>query len=297
MEPVIVLALIGLAAQMVDGSLGMAYGVTSSTLLVASGISPAMASASVHLAEVGTTAISGAAHWRFGNIDWKVVAQLGLPGAVGAYLGASVLSNLSTEVARPWMAGILLALGVTLLVRFALKGTRRDREHLGFRARFLSPLGLIAGFVDATGGGGWGPVATPTMLVTGRTELRKVIGSVSASEFIVSVAASVGFFFGLNGEGIDWRIAGALLAGGAVAAPFAAWLVRKVVPRVLGTAVGSVIIITNSRTLMNVADIQGGNRSAVYVALFALAIGAIAMAVRGHFKEKATLPVVEASAA
>nr|MBO2501011.1 sulfite exporter TauE/SafE family protein [Acidimicrobiia bacterium] len=280
MESVIVLALIGLAAQMVDGSLGMAYGVTSSTLLVASGISPAMASASVHLAEVGTTAISGAAHWRFGNIDWKVVAQLGLPGAVGAYLGASVLSNLSTEVARPWMAGILLALGVTLLVRFALKGTRRDREHLGFRARFLSPLGLIAGFVDATGGGGWGPVATPTMLVTGRTELRKVIGSVSASEFIVSVAASVGFFFGLSGEGIDWRIAGALLAGGAVAAPFAAWLVRKVVPRVLGTAVGSVIIITNSRTLMNVADIQGGNRSAVYVALFALAIGAIAMAVR-----------------
>jgi len=97
-ESVIVLALIGLAAQMVDGSLGMAYGVTSSTLLVASGISPAMASASVHLAEVGTTAISGAAHWRFGNIDWKVVAQLGLPGAVGAYLGASVLSNLSTEV-------------------------------------------------------------------------------------------------------------------------------------------------------------------------------------------------------
>ena len=101
------------------------------------------------------------------------------------------------------------------------------------------------------------------MLVTGRTELRKVIGSVSASEFIVSVAASVGFLFGLSGEGIDWRIAGALLTGGAVAAPFAAWLVRKVVPRVLGTAVGSVIIITNSRTLMNVADIQGGNRSAV----------------------------------
>ena len=131
MESVIVLALIGLAAQMVDGSLGMAYGVTSSTLLVASGISPAMASASVHLAEVGTTAISGAAHWRFGNIDWKVVAQLGLPGAVGAYLGASVLSNLSTEVARPWMAGILLALGVTLLVRFALKGTRRTASISG----------------------------------------------------------------------------------------------------------------------------------------------------------------------
>jgi uncharacterized membrane protein YfcA len=296
-ESVIVLALVGLAAQMVDGSLGMAYGVTSSTLLVASGISPAMASASVHLAEVGTTALSGAAHWRFGNIDWKVVAQLGVPGALGAYLGATVLSNLSTEVARPWMAGILLALGAVLLVRFAVKGTRTDREHLGFRARFLTPLGLVAGFVDATGGGGWGPVATPSMLVTGRTELRKVIGSVSASEFLVSVAASVGFLIGLSNEGVDWRIAGALLAGGAVAAPFAAWLVRKVVPRVLGTAVGSVIIITNSRTLMNTLDIQGGARSAVYVALFALAVGAITMAVRGHFKEQAALQVAEVTAA
>jgi len=296
-ESVLVLALVGLAAQMVDGSLGMAYGVTSSTLLVASGISPAMASASVHLAEVGTTALSGAAHWRFGNIDWKVVAQLGVPGALGAYLGATVLSNLSTEVARPWMAGILLALGAVLLVRFAVKGTRTDREHLGFRARFLTPLGLVAGFVDATGGGGWGPVATPSMLVTGRTELRKVIGSVSASEFLVSVAASVGFLIGLSNEGVDWRIAGALLAGGAVAAPFAAWLVRKVVPRVLGTAVGSVIIITNSRTLMNTLDIQGGARSAVYVALFALAVGAITMAVRGHFKEQAALQVAEVTAA
>ena len=297
MESVLVLALVGLAAQMVDGSLGMAYGVTSSTLLVASGISPAMASASVHLAEVGTTALSGAAHWRFGNIDWKVVAQLGVPGALGAYLGATVLSNLSTEVARPWMAGILLALGAVLLVRFAVKGTRTDREHLGFRARFLTPLGLVAGFVDATGGGGWGPVATPSMLVTGRTELRKVIGSVSASEFLVSVAASVGFLIGLSNEGVDWRIAGALLAGGAVAAPFAAWLVRKVVPRVLGTAVGSVIIITNSRTPMNTLDIQGGARSAVYVALFALAVGAITMAVRGHFKEQAALQVAEVTAA
>ncbi|HLT97913.1 MAG TPA: sulfite exporter TauE/SafE family protein [Acidimicrobiia bacterium] len=285
MESIIVLVLVGLAAQMIDGSLGMAYGVTSTTLLVANRIGPAIASASVHIAEVGTTLLSGAAHWRFGNLDWKVVAQLGIPGALGAFLGATALSNLSTEVARPWMAGILLALGMSLLVRFAARGTSRGREHLGFRARFLSPLGLVAGFVDATGGGGWGPVATPTLLVAGRTEPRKVIGSVSASEFLVSLAASIGFLIGLTGEGVDWRIAAALLAGGALAAPFAAWLVRKVVPRILGTAVGAVIVLTNSRTLMNEANVASPARTVTYVALLALSVGAVTLAVRGHRKE------------
>lgn len=285
MESIIVLVLVGLAAQMIDGSLGMAYGVTSTTLLVANRIGPAIASASVHIAEVGTTLLSGAAHWRFGNLDWKVVAQLGIPGALGAFLGATALSNLSTEVARPWMAGILLALGMSLLVRFAARGTSRGREHLGFRARFLSPLGLVAGFVDATGGGGWGPVATPTLLVAGRTEPRKVIGSVSASEFLVSLAASIGFLIGLTGEGVDWRIAAALLAGGALAAPFAAWLVRKVVPRILGTAVGAVIVLTNSRTLMNEANVGSPARTVTYVALLALSVGAVTLAVRGHRKE------------
>lgn len=285
MESIIVLVFVGLAAQMIDGSLGMAYGVTSTTLLVANRIGPAIASASVHIAEVGTTLLSGAAHWRFGNLDWKVVAQLGIPGALGAFLGATALSNLSTEVARPWMAGILLALGMSLLVRFAARGTSRGREHLGFRARFLSPLGLVAGFVDATGGGGWGPVATPTLLVAGRTEPRKVIGSVSASEFLVSLAASIGFLIGLTGEGVDWRIAAALLAGGALAAPFAAWLVRKVVPRILGTAVGAVIVLTNSRTLMNEANVASPARTVTYVALLALSVGAVTLAVRGHRKE------------
>ena len=188
----------------------------------------AMASASVHFAEVGTTLISGASHWRFGNVDWRTVLLLGVPGAVGAYAGATVLSNLSTEAARPWMSAILLALGVSLLVRFAVRGTRTDRHHLGFKSRFLAPLGLFAGFVDASGGGGGGPVATPTMLVSGRTEPRKVIGSVSASEFLVSVAASLGFLINLGSQGIDWPIAGALLVGGAIVAPFAAWLVTKV---------------------------------------------------------------------
>jgi uncharacterized protein len=285
----VVLALVGLAAQLVDGSLGMAYGVTSTTLLVASGITPAMASGSVHLAEVGTTLLSGAAHWRFGNIDWWMVFKLGIPGAIGAYLGATVLANLSTESARPWMATILLALGLILLVRFSWKGARTGRQHLGFRARFLSPLGLVAGFVDATGGGGWGPIATPTMLIAGRTEVAKVIGSVSASEFLVSLAASIGFLRALGAEGVNWRIAGALLAGGAVAAPFAAWLVRVVAPRILGTLVGGLIVLTNTRTLLNAVEVAGGVRLGLYLLIVTVWSGGVAMAARGHRQEVGAL--------
>ena len=192
MRTLIVFALVGLVAQMVDGALGMAYGVTSTSLLLIAGINPATASASVHLAEVGTTLASGAAHWRFGNVDWKLVAKLGVPGAVGAFLGATALSALSTEDAAPYMSGILLALGVYILLRFSVRppkvATARRSPH---GARFLSPLGLVAGFVDATGGGGWGPVGTPAILASGRMEPRKVIGSIDTSEFLVALAASL----------------------------------------------------------------------------------------------------------
>ena len=193
MKTLVLLALVGLGAQLVDGSLGMAYGVTSTTLLLAIGTNPAVASATIHLAEIGTTLASGLAHWKFGNVDWKVVAKVGVPGAVGAFAGATFLSHLSTEVAAPVMSLILVSLGVYLLVRFTLRGI--DRRNLGkpMRKRFLGPLGLVAGFVDATGGGGWGPVGTPALLASGRMEPRKVIGSIDTSEFLVALAASLGF--------------------------------------------------------------------------------------------------------
>jgi uncharacterized membrane protein YfcA len=282
----IVLALIGLAAQMVDGSLGMAYGVTSSTLLVAWGVSPAMASGSVHLAEMGTTLVSGLSHWRFGNVDWGVVLRLGIPGAIGAYLGASVLSNLSTEAAIPFMAGLLMVLGAVLLVRFAFRGVGSARKPGEFRARFLAPLGVFAGFVDASGGGGWGPVATPTMLVAGRTTVSKVIGSVSASEFLVSTAASLGFLLNLGSGGVNWSIAIALMIGGAIAAPFAAWLVSHVAPRVLGTAVGGLILFTNMRTLLNHFGVGGGVRSAVYLVIAACWAIAVVVAIKAVRRER-----------
>jgi uncharacterized protein len=281
----IVLAVVGLVAQLVDGSLGMAYGATSSTLLLAFGLTPASASASVHLAEVGTTLLSGTSHWRFGNVDWRTVWRIGVPGALGAFAGAYVLTSISTEVAAPWMAGILLAIGVYVLARFALGRTPERRGHAYVRGRHLAPLGLVAGFIDATGGGGWGPVATPTLLATGKMAPRKVIGSVDTSEFLVSVAASIGFLFSLGSEGVSWVAVGALLAGGLIAAPVAAWLVRKMAPRVLGAAVGGLIVVTNSRSLFSAFDVPSASRAPYYLGLFLLWGLAVAAALRWHRRE------------
>jgi uncharacterized membrane protein YfcA len=280
----ILLGLVGLVAQLVDGSLGMAYGVTSTTLLLAIGTNAAAASATVHLAEIGTTLASGIAHWRFNNIDWKVVAKIGIPGAVGAFAGATFLSNLSTEVAAPVMSLILLSLGVYILIRFTAFGLPKGNLGKPLRKRFLAPLGLVAGFVDATGGGGWGPVGTPAILASGRLAPRKVIGSIDASEFIVAIAASFGFFFSLGSENINFAWVGVLLLGGVIAAPIAAWLVRHIPPRILGSAVGGVIIITNVRTLLR-SDWVGasdGVQTVAYIVIALIWIAAIVYSVREY---------------
>ncbi len=302
MKTLILLALAGLGAQLVDGSLGMAYGVTSTTLLLAVGTNPAAASATVHLAEIGTTLVSGASHWRFGNVDWRVVARIGVPGAVGAFIGASVLSNLSTEAAEPLMSLILLALGIYVFSRFTLSGLPKANLGKPLRRRFLTPLGLVAGFVDATGGGGWGPVGTPAILASGRMEPRRVIGSVDTSEFLVAVAASLGFLWGLSDEGVKTSWVIALLIGGMIAAPIAAWLVRHVPPRVLGSAVGGLIIITNARTLLRGDWINASDTTCwiVYVLLYALWAAALAYSIREHLRltrEAEAEPVAEAVAA
>ncbi|MDN5917872.1 MAG: sulfite exporter TauE/SafE family protein [Pseudonocardia sp.] len=294
MRTLIIFAIVGFGAQLVDGALGMAYGVTSTSLLLVAGISPATASASVHLAEVGTTLVSGAAHWRFGNVDWKLVLRLGVPGAVGAFLGATALSALSTDDAAPYMSGILLALGVYILLRFSVRppkvATARTSPH---RSKFLSPLGLVAGFVDASGGGGWGPVATPALLTAGKTSPRTVIGSVDTSEFLVALAASIGFLIGLGSEVLDpWTIGG-LLLGGILAAPLAAWLVTKVPAPVLGTAVGGIIVLTNTRTILKALDVGGVTLVAVYVVIVALWAAAIAVAVTKLRQTRSTEAVVE----
>lgn len=299
MRRLILLALVGLGAQLVDGSLGMAYGVTSTTLLLAIGTNPASASATVHLAEIGTTLASGLSHWKFGNVDWKVVRRIALPGAIGAFAGATFLTWLSTEVAAPVMSGILLALGVYVLVRFTFKGI--DRSNLGkpLRRRFLAPVGLVAGFMDATGGGGWGPVGTPALLASGRIEPRKVIGSIDTSEFVISVAASLGFLVGLRTAGIDLTWVLALLAGGLVAAPIAAWLVRLVPPRVLGSLVGGIIVLTNVRTILR-SDLVDAPDDVRLLSLGLIAViwaAAVVHSVRAYRRELADAPPADASAA
>lgn len=278
MRKLLVLALVGLASQLVDGALGMGYGVTSSSLLLLAGLSPALASASVHLSEIGTTLVSGTAHHRLGNTDWRLVARLGGPGAVGAFLGATVLSRLSTGAAAPATSGILLALGLYVLVRFAVRppagSAARRSPHT---ARLLVPLGLVGGFVDATGGGGWGPVATTTLLARGRTAPRTVVGSVDTAELMVTAAASAGFLTGLGTAGISPTVVGALLAGGLVAAPAAAWLVSRLPAGVLGSAVGGLIVMTNLRTILSALHAPGPLSAAallIVVPVWALLVAA-----------------------
>ncbi|RFU20717.1 sulfite exporter TauE/SafE family protein [Geodermatophilus marinus] len=290
MKTLVLLALVGLGAQLVDGSLGMAYGVTSTTLLLAIGTNPAAASATVHLAEIGTSVMSGLAHWRFGNVDWRVVARIGVPGAAGAFVGAQVLSSLSTEVAAPVMSVILLVLGLYILVRFTLRGVDRRRLGQPLRRRFLGPLGVLAGFVDATGGGGWGPVGTPALLASGRMEPRKVIGSIDTSEFLVASAASLGFLVALGSQGVDATWALGLLAGGLVAAPVAAWLVRHVPPRLLGSLVGGMIVLTNTRTLLQSEWIDAADpvRYATYAGVSVVWVAAVVHSYRQYRRDRAT---------
>ncbi|WP_041833918.1 sulfite exporter TauE/SafE family protein [Actinoplanes sp. N902-109] len=287
MRRLLLLALVGLGAQLVDGSLGMAYGVTSTTLLLAIGTNPAAASATVHLAEIGTTLMSGISHWRFGNVDWRVVLKIGVPGAIGAFAGATFLSGLDTGTAAPLMSVILLILGLYVFIRFTWQGLPQAALDKPLRKRFLAPLGIVAGFVDATGGGGWGPVGTPAILASGRLEPRKTIGSIDTSEFIVAVAASAGFLVGIGGEDIDATWVVALLAGGVVAAPVAAWLVRHIPPRVLGSAVGGIIILTNVRTLLKSdwIDASDGARYACYAVIYVVWAAAIGYSILQYRRE------------
>lgn len=240
--------LVGFAAQLIDGSLGMGFGVMSMSLLLAIGVVPAVASATVHVAKIGTAIISGVAHWRFGNVDGPAVLLLGIPGAIGAYAGATLLSSLTLESAKPYVSLILLALGVVIVVRFIRRRQARaqlsaDAVERPPRPRWLLiPLGLIGGFVDASGGGGWGPVTTTTLVASRQLSARATIGTVNASELAVAVAASLGFLQHLGSEGVRWDITGAILLGGVLAAVPAAWLVRHIDDRVLGIGVGVLIV-------------------------------------------------------
>jgi uncharacterized protein len=293
----VVLAIVGFVAQLVDGSLGMAYGVTSTTLLLAiAGLTPALASTVVHISEVGTTLASGVSHWRFGNVDWGKILWLAIPGGIGAFVGATVLVRfIDAAVAEPVVAIFLFLLGAYVLARFAFNRSTNVVQNLPIPRAFLSPLGLIAGFLDAVGGGGWGPISTPTLLSSGRMEPRKVVGTVDTSEFIVALAASIGFLISLSFAQVPWEIVAVLLGGGLVAAPIAAWIVRHLNARVLGTAVGGFILLVNANTFLEAVGLDPALNVFVYGAILAVWITALYFAYAAIRRERK--PVIETQAA
>jgi uncharacterized membrane protein YfcA len=242
----ILFALVGSVAQLIDGALGMGFGLTSSTLLVTLGASAAVASAAVHMAEIGTTLASGASHWHAENVDKKIFLRLAIPGGIGAFLGATFLSFIDLSSSKIFISTLLLFLGFLLLYRNVFRSETQVNMMEIKNPRFLTYLGFTGGFVDASGGGGWGPIVTPTLITTTSTEPRKVIGTVSAAEFVVAVSASVGFLININRIDIDWATVGGLALGGVIAAPIAAKLVGRLPAKVLGTVVAIAIIVLNA---------------------------------------------------
>lgn len=242
-------ALAGSIAQLVDGSLGMGFGLTSSTLLLSLGASAAVASAAVHAAEIGTTLASGASHWQRDNIDKDILKRIAIPGGIGAILGATFLSNIDLSGGKIFISTLLLLLGFVLLYRNIFVPAAANITEIT-NPRYLTFLGATGGFVDAAGGGGWGPIVTPTLLATTQTEPRKVIGTVSAAEFVVAICASVGFLLNITRLDIDWSAVGGLALGGVIMAPIAAKLVSWLPRRQLGIIVAVAIILLNAVRLL-----------------------------------------------
>ena len=228
---------IGFAAQMVDGALGMAFGTISSTLLISIGVPPAAASAGVHTVETFTTGVSGISHIAHRNVDWKLFARIVIPGVIGGILGAYVLTQVPAETARPVVLAYLAGMGLYLLWR----GARH--KHVEREPRIVEPLGLIGGFLDAAGGGGWGPVVTSNLLVQGGAP-RKVIGTVNTAEFFLTVTISATFIAALGIEAFTAATLG-LLIGGMLAAPLGALAAKRVEPDLLLSVVGAVLTVTS----------------------------------------------------
>jgi hypothetical protein len=283
----LLIAMIAILAQAVNGSMGMGYGVITSSLLLALGMPPVTMSAAVHVAEVGTTVTSGVSHWRLGNVDWRLTSTLAVPGAVGGFAGATLLSNIPTSTARPLVTVILLSLGLLILVRFA--NGRHVLLAPRWKKRFLSPLGGIAGFFDATGGGGWGPITMGTLMSRPPAEPRIVIGSVNASETAVTLAASIGFVLGIGFAGIPWAEVVALMIGGMLAAPPAAWLARHMRARMLGLSVGILLLVLNTRLLGTFA---GFSAPAIAAAMLAVAVACLAFVAYAQRRSADRVPSV-----
>lgn len=229
---------IGFGAQLVDGAIGMAFGVITNTLLVSiMGMPPAQASARVHLVEMFTTAASGISHVLHKNVDWKLFSKLAIPGVVGGVLGAYLLTNIDAAVAKPFVMVYLAGIGIYLLYR-AWGYTHEHRQP-----KIIAPLGFVGGFLDAAGGGGWGPVVTSNLLIQGSSP-RMTVGTVNTTEFFLTTAISITFITQIGFEAFTTATFG-LLIGGLLAAPLGAYLTKRIPPQRLMLMVGIILTVTS----------------------------------------------------
>lgn len=242
-DDVLLFVVVGFVAQMVDGAIGMAYGVTSATVLLSLGVPPATTSACVHAAETFTTAASGAAHWRLGNVDRKLLVRLAVPGMIGGAVGAYVLTSLEGDTIKPFINAYLLILGFLIVWKAVKPRTGPPPPAAG-----VAPLGFLGGLLDSIGGGGWGPLVTSTLIGQGTTP-RFAIGTVNLAEFFVTFTISATFVLTI---GLDlWPIIAGLIIGGVIAAPFAAYAAKHLPDRVLMIIVGCVVAILSLRSLLD----------------------------------------------
>lgn len=243
-DQILLFIAVGFAAQIVDGALGMAYGLTATSVLLGFGVAPPVASASVHAAEVFTTGASGLAHWRLGNISRGLILRLAIPGMIGGALGAFVLVQLPIDLIRLLVNLYLLLMGGLIL----WWGTHR-KPASDNPPRHVSALGLVGGFLDALGGGGWGAIVTSSLLGQGAAP-RKVIGSVNLAEFFVTVTVTATFVTTIGLE--LWPMIVGLIIGGVLAAPFAAYATSRLPDRVLMILVGGLIVLLSLRGFVTI---------------------------------------------
>lgn len=238
--------LAGFVAQIIDGALGMAYGVTASSLLISFGVPPAATSATVHAAECFTTGASAISHHAFGNVDKFLFRRLLIPAVIGAIIGAYALSSFPGDALKPWIAGYLLIMGVVIIAKaFMQFPSRNVTSH-------LVPLGFFGAMIDAIGGGGWGPIVASNLIARGNN-VRITVGSVNAVEFFVTLAASITFFLTIGLT--HWGIILGLAIGGVIAAPFGAWAAKRIPHKPFMILVGVLIVGLSTRNLLKFLEI------------------------------------------
>jgi uncharacterized membrane protein YfcA len=294
-------ALAGFLAALVDGALGMGFGPTSSSILLGTGLSPAATSTTVNIAKVATGIVAAISHWRFRNIDHRLVLRLAIPGCVGAVVGVTVLSNVDGDALRPWLAVLLIAVGLRIMWRFSRPVATRPQEYgdLAHDPDRMPPFDsrgteVVAAAGGVTNGliGAWGPVVTP-FLMHRELEPRFAVGSVNTAEVAVAVVSAGSLIAAVGSGGLDVGVVLAMLGGGIVAAPVAAWFVRHVQPRPMGVAVAALLLLTNVRELAGWADL-GISRWLLYGLVLAATAAA---ALRPRLTPTSPLPGDEAGEA